>query len=53
MRQRKRVNESQGLTDKRNRERQFTLVATRQLARQPVRKHVQRGRDHERLDAGV
>lgn len=42
-----------GLTDQRNRERQFTLVSTRQLARQPVRIHVQRGRNHERLDVGV
>jgi hypothetical protein len=47
------VNERPGLTDKRNRERQFTLVATRQLTRQPVRIHVQRGRVHERLDVGV
>ena len=41
------------LTDERNRKRQFTLVATRKLTRQTVRIHVQRGRDHERLDVGV
>ena len=47
------MNERPGFTDKRNRERKFTLIATRQLARQPVRIHVQRGCDHERLDVGV
>lgn len=41
------------LTDERDRERQFTLVATRKLTGQPVCVHVQRGRDHERLDVGA